>query len=111
MTASCSLGIRQPKLDASMRDFFRDARPWSFILFREACVTRDQVRALCADLRESAGHDAVVWIDQEGGRVARLKPPEWPTWPAAGAYGALYAQSDAAGHEAAYLGHRLIAHE
>lgn len=108
---SCSLGLRQPKLDDDMRAFFRDARPWSFILFREACVSRDQVRALCDDLRDAAGHDAIVWIDQEGGRVARLKPPEWPVWPAAAVYGALYEQQEALGHEAAYLGHRLIAHE
>jgi len=108
---SCSLGLRQPKLDANTRAFFRDARPRSFILFREACVSRAQVRALCAELRDAAGHDAIVWIDQEGGRVARLKPPEWPTWPAAAAYGALYPKDQVAGLEAARLGHRLIAHE
>jgi beta-N-acetylhexosaminidase len=108
---SCSLGLRQPKLDGDTRAFFRDARPWSFILFREACVTRDQVRVLCADLRDAAGHDAIVYIDQEGGRVARLKPPEWPTWPACATYGAIFAQDNATGHEAVYLGHRLIAHE
>ena len=51
---SCSLGIRQPKLDEDLRAFFKAARPWSFILFREACVSRAQVRALCADLREAA---------------------------------------------------------
>ena len=50
---SCSLGLRQSKLDAETAAFFRDVRPWSFILFREACVSRDQVRALCADLREA----------------------------------------------------------
>jgi len=111
MTASCSLGIRQPKLDASMRDFFRDAKPWSFILFREACVTRDQVRALCAEMREAAGHDAIVYIDQEGGRVARLKAPEWPTWPAAARYGEIYLRDHEAGVEATRLGHRLMAHE
>jgi beta-N-acetylhexosaminidase len=108
---SCALGIRQPKLDSDLRAFFRDARPWSFILFREACVSRVQVKALCADLREAAGHDAIVFIDQEGGRVARLKPPEWPTWPPCAAYGALHAKDEVRGHEAAYLGHRLIAHE
>lgn len=108
---SCALGIRQAKLDTDLRAFIADAQPWAFILFREACVSRDQVRDLCADLREAAGHDAIVWIDQEGGRVARLKPPEWPTWPACAAYGALYVQDKAAGHEAAWLGHRLIAHE
>lgn len=111
MTASCSLGIRQSALDASMRDFFREVKPWGFILFREACVSRDQVRALCAELREAAGHDAIVYIDQEGGRVARLKAPEWPTWPAAARYGELYARDREAGVEAARLGHRLMAHE
>lgn len=108
---ACSLGLRQPKLDADARAFFRDARPWSFILFREACVSRAQVRALCAQLREAAGHDAPIWIDQEGGRVARLKAPEWPTWPAAAKYGELFQRDAIAGVEAARLGHRLIAHE
>lgn len=108
---SCSLGLRQPKLDADLRAFFRDARPWSFILFREACVSRVQVTALCAQLREAVGHDAIVYIDQEGGRVARLKAPEWPVWPPAAAYGALHARDVEAGLEAAKLGHRLMAHE
>lgn len=106
---SCLFGVRQPKLDAGLRAFFADVRPWGFILFREACVSRVQVRALCADLREAAGHDAIVWIDQEGGRVARLKPPEWPVWPPAAAYGAL--PNEEAREEAAYLGYRLIGHE
>ena len=108
---SCALGIRQPKLDDDLRAFFHDARPWSFILFREACVSRAQVRALCAELREAAGHDAMVWIDQEGGRVARLKAPEWPVWPPAKAYGDLFNRDAVAGIEAARLGHRLIADE
>lgn len=108
---SCSLGLRQAKLDAETRAFFRDARPWSFILFREACVSRAQVQALCAELRDAVGHEAIVWIDQEGGRVARLKAPEWPTWPPAAAYGALFQRDAEAGIEAARLGHRLMAHE
>lgn len=108
---SCALGIRQPKLDAEARAFFRDARPWAFILFREACVRRDQVQALCEDLRDAAGHDAIVWIDQEGGRVARLKAPEWPVWPPAAKFGETYAKQPSFAYEAAYLGHRLIAHE
>ena len=108
---SCALGLRQPKLDADTRAFFRDARPWGFILFREACVTREQVRALCEALRDAAGHDATIWIDQEGGRVARLKAPEWPLWPAAARYGEIFDANNIHGVEAAYLGHRLIAHE
>lgn len=108
---SCAFGVRQPKLDPSLRAFIGDARPWGFILFREACVARDQVRALCADLRNALGCDAVVFIDQEGGRVARLKPPEWPTWPACAAYGDIHAKDAVKGREAARLGFRLIAHE
>jgi len=108
---SCLLGLRQPKLDNETRAFFRDAQPWGFILFREACVSREQVRVLNAELRETVGHDATVWIDQEGGRVARMKAPEWPTWPATGKFGEIYAKNKAAGREAAHLGYRLIAHE
>jgi beta-N-acetylhexosaminidase len=108
---ACALGLRQPKLDAAARAFFREAQPWAFILFREACVSRAQVRALCMEVREAFGREALVWIDQEGGRVARLKPPEWPQWPAGARYGDLYARDPTAGLEAARLGHRLIAHE
>ncbi|MGH6951434.1 MAG: glycoside hydrolase family 3 N-terminal domain-containing protein, partial [Vitreimonas sp.] len=108
---SCSLGIRQPKLDADLRAFLRDAQPWSLILFREACVSRVQVRALCEALRDAVGRDAVIYVDQEGGRVARLKPPEWPVWPAAAAYGEIYARHNEKGLDAAYLGYRLIADE
>ena len=108
---SCSLGIRQPKLDPDLRAFLAEAQPWSLILFREACVTREQVRALCVQLREAVGRDAIIYIDQEGGRVARLKPPEWPVWPAAAAYGRIHAKNPEKGLEAARLGHRLIAEE
>ncbi|MBS0383977.1 MAG: beta-N-acetylhexosaminidase [Proteobacteria bacterium] len=108
---SISLGIRQPKLDDNLRAFLRDTHPWGLILFREACVGRDQVRGLCEDLRDAAEYDCVVHIDQEGGRVARLKPPEWPTWPASAEYGKLHAREPDAAVEAARLGHRLIAHE
>ena len=108
---SCALGVRQTKVDDALRGCLRDARPWGLILFREACERRDQVAALCADLRDAVGHDAVIWIDQEGGRVARLKPPEWPAWPACAAYGALADRDPQSGVEAAYLGYRLIAHE
>jgi beta-N-acetylhexosaminidase len=108
---SVSLGIRQPTLDDDLAAFLREAQPWGLILFREACLTRTQVRELCADLRVAAGYDSVVHIDQEGGRVARLKAPEWPTWPPSAEYGKLYARNAGAAIEAARLGHRLIAHE
>ncbi|MGE3143763.1 MAG: glycoside hydrolase family 3 N-terminal domain-containing protein, partial [Hyphomonadaceae bacterium] len=108
---AASFGVRQPLMDDALRGFCRSAKPWGFILFREACVSRAQVKRLCADLREASGHDSVIHIDQEGGRVARLKAPEWPQWPPAAAYGALYARDRQAGLEAAKLGYRLIANE
>ncbi len=108
---SCAFGLRQPKLDADLRAFFADAQPWAFILFREACASRDQVRALCAELRAAVARDALIWIDQEGGRVARLKAPEWPTWPPAARYGEIFHKNAEAGTEAARLAHGLIAHE
>src|SRR5258707_11528352 len=111
MPLSICLGLRRSTLDDNLRAFLRDVQPWGLILFREACVTRAQVRELCADMRDAAGYDSVVYIDQEGGRVARLKPPEWPTWPASAEYGKLYTRNADAALEAAHLGHRLIAHE
>ncbi len=106
-----ALGIRQPSLDDELRAFLRAAKPWSLILFREACLTRAQVRELCAELRAAAGYDCLVYIDQEGGRVARLKPPEWPAWPASSEYGKLSETDRDDAIEAAHLSHRLIAHE
>ncbi|MBI1188825.1 MAG: beta-N-acetylhexosaminidase [Alphaproteobacteria bacterium] len=109
--SACALGVRTPELDANWRAFVKAARPWAFILFREACVTPAQVRRLTDDLRAASGRDVIIYIDQEGGRVARMRAPHWPIWPAAAAYGALFARDPAAGLEAAKLGHRLIAHE
>ena len=62
------------------RAYFRDFRPYGFILFARNIETPDQVRRLCNDLREAAGHDAPILIDQEGGRVQRLREPHWREW-------------------------------
>jgi len=94
------------------RAFFGESNPLGFILFQRNCDTPTQVRALVDDLRATVGRaDAPVLIDQEGGRVARLKPPHWPEFPPAKVYADLYARDPDAGVEASTLGGRLIAHE
>lgn len=103
-------GCSGPALTAAERDFFRDAQPWGFILFARNIETREQVRALTAALRQTV-EDALapVLIDQEGGRVARLKPPYWQERPAQAVFGALFRDNPERAREAAYLNVRLIA--
>jgi beta-N-acetylhexosaminidase len=60
--------------------FFRDADPFGFILFARNVETPDQLRRLTADLRAAVGRDAPVLVDQEGGRVQRLRAPHWREW-------------------------------
>jgi len=74
------LGCRGPELGPDERRFFRDADPWGFILFGRNIAEPVQVRRLTDALRASVGRDAPVLIDQEGGRVARLKAPAWREW-------------------------------
>lgn len=99
-------------LTADERAFFRDVQPWGFILFARNIQSPDQIRALVTELRDTVGDArAPVLIDQEGGRVARLKPPGWRERPPAARFGALHAVSPEAGREATYLNARLIAHD
>ncbi len=99
-------------LSAAERDFFRDVKPWGFILFARNISEAAQVRTLITQLRETVGDgQAPVLIDQEGGRVARLKPPHWQARPAAAVFGALHGAHPEAAREATYLNARLIAHD
>jgi beta-N-acetylhexosaminidase len=73
------------------RALFRDVEPAGYILFKRNIETRAQVRALTDELRAlSARENVPILIDQEGGRVARMQPPEWPKFPAGEPFGALY---------------------
>jgi beta-N-acetylhexosaminidase len=67
-------------LTAAEKAFFRRVDPFGFILFGRNIDTPDQIRALCAEMREAVGRDAPIMIDQEGGRVQRLGPPLWRQW-------------------------------
>jgi len=98
-------------LSDAEKSFFREASPWGFILFARNCQSPDQITRLAASLRDAAGHDAPILIDQEGGRVARLKPPHWRAYPAGRRFGDLYARAPERGLEAVKLGARLIASE
>ncbi len=105
-------GCASTELTAAERAFFKACNPLGFILFQRNCETPKQVRKLVDELRACVGrNDAPLLIDQEGGRVARLKPPPWPEFPSAKAYGDVFARDKEAGEEAAALGGRLIAEE
>ena len=84
-------------LSAEARAFLRDSDPWGFILFGYNIDTPAQVRALVAQWRDAVGRNAPVLIDQEGGRVQRLKAPHWPTYPPGAFYGAIYDRDRARG--------------
>ncbi len=73
-------GCAGPDLLADERAFFRDADPFGFILFARNVESPDQLRRLTAALREAVGRDAPILIDQEGGRVQRLRSPHWHEW-------------------------------
>jgi len=73
------------------RSFFRDAEPAAFIVFKRNCADPQQLLRLTDSLRELTGRaDLPILIDQEGGRVERMKPPEWPDFPAAERFADLY---------------------
>ncbi len=102
-------GFAGLELTADERDFFRDAGPAGFILFKRNCETQEQLLRLTDSLCDLTGrHDVPILIDQEGGRVARMKPPEWPAFPAAQRFADLYGVAPSSGIEAARSNARAI---
>jgi beta-N-acetylhexosaminidase len=88
--------------------FFRAADPWGFILFARNIETPEQVKRLTDELRDAVGWSAPVLIDQEGGRVQRMRAPHWREWLPP------LDQCTQAGQSAArsmYLRYRIIADE
>jgi len=103
-------GFEGLELTADERAFFRDADPAGFILFKRNCETRDQLLRLTESLRHLTGRaDVPILIDQEGGRVARMKPPEWAAFPAAERFAQLYQIAPSSAIEAARANARAIA--
>lgn len=77
-----------PKLTSKEKSFFKESNPLGFILFGRNCETPEQLEALNKDLKDALGRDCPILIDQEGGRIQRLKPPVWREYPAADMFGA-----------------------
>lgn len=105
-------GIAGLELTADERAFFAEADPAGYILFARNCDNRDQLRRLTDDLRAIHGRDRlIVSIDQEGGRVVRMKPPEWPKYPSGEIFARLYEIAPASAIEAARINAEAMANE
>jgi beta-N-acetylhexosaminidase len=102
------LGCEGLILSGREKRFFRDVNPFGFILFNRNLEDADQIRALTSDLRDSVGWPAPIFIDQEGGRVQRLRPPLARDWPAPLDHVARYGTQAV---RAMYLRYRIIAAE
>jgi len=108
-TASAILGCAGLALTQDEARFFRDIRPYGFILFARNVADRDQLRGLVDSLRETVGWHAPVLIDQEGGRVQRMTAPHWRRYPAARVFGELYESDPSAAVELCRLNAWLLA--
>jgi beta-N-acetylhexosaminidase len=105
-------GMAGTSLTTEEISFFTRTKPFGFILFARNCESPEQIKKLVSQLREVSGRENLpILIDQEGGRVARLKPPYFPEFPTAGAFAELARTDMEAAKKATYLNARLIAHE
>jgi len=110
-TKAVIFGCAGTQLGAAEREFFARADPAGFILFARNVESPAQLRALTGALRDAVGRDRPVLVDQEGGRVQRLKPPHWRAAPPAGRFGELAARDPAGAALAVRLNARLIGAE
>jgi beta-N-acetylhexosaminidase len=109
-TKAMILGCSGTVLTEDEIALYRTERPWGFILFARNLVDPQQIRDLVAAMRDCVGRpDAPVLIDQEGGRVQRIRPPMIEKYPPAAALGALYEADREKGLRAAWLMSRLHA--
>lgn len=104
-------GCKGETLTDSEQQFFRESSPWGFILFQRNISTPDRTLRLVESLREAAGYDAPVLIDQEGGGVARLRPPQWDEYPPAKYFGDLAKHNFSKSVEALDLCLRLMSRD
>lgn len=106
------MGVKGSALSADERSFIDHEHPWGLILFARNIEDPKQVHQLVDAFRETVGRgDAPVLIDQEGGRVQRMRPPHWSSYAPGRLLGDLWRKDRAAGERAIYLQSRLIAHD
>jgi beta-N-acetylhexosaminidase len=111
MLASFITALEGHELSAAEAAVLRSARPCGIILFARNVANPAQVRRLTEAARDAVGQDILVLVDQEGGRVSRLRPPHWHELPCAAAYGRLYRADPAEACRAARLAAQLTAGE
>lgn len=105
-------GCAGKSLTAAERDVFAAERPCGLILFARNVESPQQIRALVDAFKSAVGSDEVlILVDQEGGRVQRLRPPHWRAMPPARCFGDFYAVNPEAAKRAAFAGARLMAAE
>lgn len=104
-------GLAGLEITPDEKAFFRDADPWGFIVFARNIEGPVQLSRLTLSLRDCMGRDVPILVDQEGGRVRRLRPPSWRDVPAAQVFADLYREDEERAIEATRLNHRLLAHE
>ena len=103
-------GLDGLSLTRTERDFFKETRPFGFILFGRNIADRQQLQRLTSELRAVTGNDQLpILIDQEGGRVARLQGPQWAAYPPAATFEALYHRNRECGLEACALNYEALA--
>ncbi len=112
MRAALIVGLSGEQLTVPERRFLADVRPAGLILFARNCSSPNQIRALVADALDAIGSgDTLVLIDQEGGRVRRLRPPQWRELPAAAQFAAIGATDPELACRYARLGAEITAHD
>lgn len=108
---ACILSVSGTVLTEDERSLLARVNPWGVILMGRSCESVVQVSALTRSIWDATGRGTLIFIDQEGGRVRRLRPPAWPDFPAPLSYLELYKQDAQLGYEAVWLHYRLIAAE
>ncbi len=105
-------GVAGTVLSDGERRFLSQYRPFGVILFARNCETPEQVKSLVGDIRSALDHPlTTILIDQEGGRVARLKPPHWRAYPPAARFASLADSDIETAKRATYMNARLIAYD